>query len=123
MFDIGFWELILIAVVGLVVLGPERLPVAIRNVSRFISSARKMASSVRDELEQELKLQELKDNLQKAEQMQMKNLSPEIQQSIDELKKAAQDVTHPYGKKETNASDTPTGVQSKPAGIEKEKEK
>lgn len=96
MFDIGFWELILIAVIGLVVLGPERLPVAIRNVSRWIGGIKRMAGSVRDELEQELKLQELKDNLKKAEEMNMKNLSPELQESIEQLKKAAQDVQRPY---------------------------
>ncbi len=99
MFDIGFWELILIAVVGLVVLGPERLPVAIRNVSRWIGAARRMAGSVRDELEQELKIQELQDNLKKAEQMGMQNLSPDLQQSVDELKKAAEDVQRPYSDK------------------------
>ncbi|MFT5003353.1 MAG: sec-independent protein translocase protein TatB, partial [Flavobacteriales bacterium] len=32
MFDVGFWELILIAIMGLVILGPERLPVAIRTL-------------------------------------------------------------------------------------------
>ncbi|WP_159217753.1 Sec-independent protein translocase protein TatB, partial [Klebsiella pneumoniae] len=34
MFDIGFWELVLIAIVALVVLGPERLPHAIRSVAK-----------------------------------------------------------------------------------------
>ncbi|WP_407331839.1 Sec-independent protein translocase protein TatB [Enterovibrio sp. 27052020O] len=102
MFDIGFWELILIAVVGLVVLGPERLPVAIRNVSRWIGAARRMAGSVRDELEQELKIQELQDNLKKAEQMGMQNLSPDLQQSVDELKKAAEGVQRPYASKSEN---------------------
>lgn len=96
MFDVGFWELVLIAIVGLVVLGPERLPVAIRNISRWIGAARRMAGSVRDELEQELKLQELQQNLKKAEQMQMKDLSPDLKQSLDELAQAAQDVQRPY---------------------------
>lgn len=66
MFDIGFWELILISVVGLVVLGPERLPVAIRSVSRWVGAARNMANSVKDELSQELKIQELQENLKKS---------------------------------------------------------
>lgn len=83
MFDIGFWELVLIAIIGLVVLGPERLPVAIRNISRWVGAAKRMAGSVRDELEQELKLKELQDNLHKAEQAGMKDLSPELQESVD----------------------------------------
>ncbi|TKF31555.1 Sec-independent protein translocase protein TatB [Enterovibrio norvegicus] len=113
MFDIGFWELILIAVVGLVVLGPERLPVAIRNVSRWIGAARRMAGSVRDELEQELKIQELQDNLKKAEQMGMQNLSLDLQQSVDELKKAAEDVQRPYENK--NAGEPIANTDSAPA--------
>nr|WP_086939261.1 Sec-independent protein translocase protein TatB [Thaumasiovibrio occultus] len=104
MFDIGFWELILISVVGLVVLGPERLPVAIRNVTRWMRAARNMASSVRNELEQELKIQELQDNLRKAEQMSMKDLSPDLQESVDELKQAARDVQRPYAKPAASAT-------------------
>lgn len=113
MFDIGFWELILIAIVGLLVLGPERLPLAIRNVSRWIGTARRMAGSVRDELEQELKIQELKENLKKAENVGMKNLAPDLQQSIDELKKAAEDVQRPYSNKDQDSNATTPSSLSK----------
>lgn len=106
MFDIGFWELVLISVVALVVLGPERLPVAIRSVSKFVRTAKTMANNVKDELSQELKIQELQDNLRKAEKMGMKDLSPELQSSIEELKKAAQDVQRPYAKESEPTSTT-----------------
>ncbi len=96
MFDIGFWELVLISVVALVVLGPERLPHAIRTVSRTIHSVRRMANNAKDELSHELKIQELHDNLRKAEQSNMKDLSPELHQSVEKLKAAAQDVQQPY---------------------------
>ncbi len=96
MFDIGFWELVLISIVALVVLGPERLPHAIRSVTKFIGAAKSMANSVKDELSHELKVQELQENLRKAEQMGMKDLSPELQESVDKLKQAAQDVQRPY---------------------------
>ncbi|ANQ25039.1 Sec-independent protein translocase protein TatB [Vibrio natriegens] len=99
MFDIGFWELVLISVVGLVVLGPERLPHAIRSVSRFVGAAKSMANSVKDELSHELKVQELQENLRKAEQMGMKDLSPELKSSVEELKQAAQSVNRPYAEK------------------------
>ncbi|MDF2154024.1 Sec-independent protein translocase protein TatB [Vibrio sp. CAU 1672] len=102
MFDIGFWELVLISVVGLVVLGPERLPHAIRSVSRFIRSAKNMANSVKDELSHELKVQELQENLRKAEQMGMNDLSPELKSSVDELKQAAQSVNRPYADSTSN---------------------
>ncbi|MCF8780285.1 Sec-independent protein translocase protein TatB [Vibrio sp. IRLE0018] len=96
MFDIGFWELVLIFVVGLVVLGPERLPHAIRSVARFVGAAKNMANSVKDELAHELKVQELQENLRKAEQMGMEELSPELKASVKQLKQAAQSVNRPY---------------------------
>lgn len=114
MFDIGFWELVLISVVALVVLGPERLPVAIRSVSKFVRTAKTMANNVKDELSQELKIQELQDNLRKAEKMGMKDLSPELQSSIEELKKAAQDVQRPYAKEsEPTSTTTPSSSTDK----------
>ncbi|MBT0100088.1 Sec-independent protein translocase subunit TatB [Vibrio alginolyticus] len=112
MFDIGFWELVLISVVGLVVLGPERLPHAIRSVSRFIGAAKSMANSVKDELSHELKVQELRENLRKAEQMGMDDLSPELKSSVEELKKAAQSVNRPYAK---NTDSEAEPVKTEPA--------
>lgn len=111
MFDIGFWELILISVVGLVVLGPERLPVAIRSVSRWVGAARNIANSVKDEISQELKIQELQENLKKAEQMGMQDLSPDLQNSVDELKKAAADVQRPYAGNNEQTSATTSQKQ------------
>jgi len=89
-FDIGFSELLLVLVIGLVVLGPERLPVAVRTVAGWIRTLRAMAASVQNELTQELKLQELQDSLKKAEEAGLKNISPEIKASMDELKEAAE---------------------------------
>ena len=113
MFDIGFWELVLISVVGLVVLGPERLPVAIRSISKFVNSAKAMANGVKDELTHELKIQELQDNLKKAEKMGMEELAPDLKASVEELKKAAADVQRPYAKesKSTNAVEQPEQVE------------
>ena len=68
MFDgIGFMELLLIGVLGLVVLGPERLPVAVRSITGWIRAMKRMANSVKDELEQELKIEQLHADLKKAE--------------------------------------------------------
>lgn len=66
MFDgIGFMELLLIGIIGLVVLGPERLPVAVRSIASWIRAMKRMANSVKDELEQELKLEQLHSDLKK----------------------------------------------------------
>lgn len=107
MFDIGFWELVLIAVIGLVVLGPERLPVAVRTIARWVRTFRAMAASVQNELNQELKLQEMQENLKKAEQMNLKDLAPEVDASLRELKEAAASVQRPYANSPTAASPEP----------------
>ncbi|WP_261816415.1 Sec-independent protein translocase protein TatB [Vibrio gallicus] len=112
MFDIGFWELILISVLGLVVLGPERLPVAIRSVMRFMNSAKSMANNVKEELDHELKIQELQDNLRKAEKMGMEELAPELKKSVDELKQAAQSVQQPYKKNVGNTDSVTKDVDT-----------
>ncbi len=65
MFDIGFSELILLMVLGLVVLGPKRLPITIRTVMDWVKTIRGLAANVQNELKQELKLQELQDSIKK----------------------------------------------------------
>jgi sec-independent protein translocase protein TatB len=100
MFDIGFWELTIIAVIGLVVIGPERLPTALRTLNSWVRSVKQFSSSVQTELKEELRIHELHTNLKKAEQQGLKNLSPELEDSYNSLKAAAEDATRPYAKKE-----------------------
>lgn len=98
MFDIGFFEIIIIGVLALVVLGPERLPGAIRSTMKNVRSIKNMANGFKQEVEQQFKIHELHENLKKAEQQNLENLSPELQESVDELRKAAQSVQKPYSK-------------------------
>ena len=86
MFDIGFSELLLIFIIGLVVLGPKRLPVAVKTVAGWLRAIRSLATSVQTELNQELKMQEMQDYLKKAEKVNQHAVSPELKQSIDELR-------------------------------------
>jgi sec-independent protein translocase protein TatB len=67
MFDIGFSELLVIAVVALVVLGPERLPKAARFAGLWVRRARAQWYSVKSELERELAADEFKRSLQDTE--------------------------------------------------------
>ena len=90
MFDIGFSELVLLMLVGLVVLGPKSLPVAIRTVMGWVKTIRGLAANVQNELKQELKLQELQDSIKKAEQLNLKQLSPDLSKTVEELKEQAQ---------------------------------
>ena len=66
--DIGFWELCIIAVIALVVLGPERLPTAARTTGRWVNKARRMVNSLKAEIDRELQLDEVKQKLKEQEQ-------------------------------------------------------
>ncbi|MCH8550431.1 MAG: Sec-independent protein translocase protein TatB [Natronospirillum sp.] len=59
MFDMGFLELALIAGIGLVVLGPERLPEAARTVGRYVGQMRRFVGNFQRQIEQEVRLEEL----------------------------------------------------------------
>jgi Tat protein translocase TatB subunit len=67
MFDIGATEMLLIGVIGLIVLGPERLPVLARNVGLWFSKIKRTFSGVKREIETELLLAEMR---QQTEQSQ-----------------------------------------------------
>ncbi|QBY04148.1 Sec-independent protein translocase subunit TatB [Thalassotalea sp. HSM 43] len=108
MFDIGFWELTVIAVMGLIVLGPERMPVAIRTVRGWLRNIKQFSSNVQTELKEELRIHELHENLRKAEQQGMDNLPTDLQQSVDQLKSAAEQANRPYAKsKDSEPKATP----------------
>lgn len=96
MFDIGFSELLLVFVIGLIVLGPQRLPVAVKTVAGWVRALRSLATTVQNELTQELKLQEFQESLKKVEKASMDNLSPELKASMDELREAAESMKRSY---------------------------
>ncbi len=65
MFDIGFWELLVLAGLGLLILGPERLPRVVGQVGRWLRQARRTASQLRWQIEHELDLTERREAEQK----------------------------------------------------------
>jgi sec-independent protein translocase protein TatB len=67
MFDVGFSELLIIAVVALLVLGPERLPKATRFAGLWVRKARAQWYSVKSEFEFEMAQEEMKKHLQEVE--------------------------------------------------------
>jgi len=86
MFDIGFWELCLIATVALLVLGPERLPIAARTAGKWIGKFRNMVSNVKNEIARELQLDELRRKMAEQEQ-QLRE-----QSGIDDFKEAVDET-------------------------------
>ncbi|NRA62439.1 MAG: twin-arginine translocase subunit TatB [Psychrobium sp.] len=103
MLDIGLWELMVIGVLGLIVLGPERLPVAVRTVLEWIRTVKRtvkrMVNNVKDELAQELDIDKLHSDLKKVESYS-KDLNSKLDpknrhQSIKSLLEVVKDVTCP----------------------------
>ncbi|AWX15501.1 twin-arginine translocase subunit TatB [Mergibacter septicus] len=129
MFDIGFSELLLIFVIGLIVLGPQKLPIAIRTVVSWIRALRNMATNVQNELAQELKLQELQDSIKKAEALNVTKFAPELAKTVEDLKASAakmQSELHQQGKALTtqlepnNATPTQTSAERPQADTQAE---
>lgn len=101
MFDIGFWELSLIAVIALLILGPERLPRAARQAGLWAGKMKRMVNDVKSNINEELRMeelnalkqagQELKNDLQST-QKELGSVQHEIKQSVDEISKEAESV-------------------------------
>ncbi|MEM6582652.1 MAG: Sec-independent protein translocase protein TatB [Pseudomonadota bacterium] len=66
MFDIGFAELLLIGIVGLLVIGPERLPGAVRTAAQWLRHFKRSFNSIKHEIQQELEMDAVKTQLDEA---------------------------------------------------------
>jgi len=74
MFDVGFWELCLIGVVSLLVIGPEKLPKLARIAGFLVGKTRHVVASVKEEIKEELKEEELR-QLLKEQQAQLDEMT------------------------------------------------
>ena len=92
MFDIGFTELILVSVIGLLVLGPERLPGAIRRVSLWLGQLRRSFNAIRADIEREINADEIRQDLHNEAVMQsLKQAEADLRGGME----AAADFTGP----------------------------
>ncbi|MCC5880558.1 MAG: Sec-independent protein translocase subunit TatB [Idiomarina sp.] len=126
MFDIGFWELLVVALIGLIILGPERLPRAVRSLQETLSKVRQFGSKMEAEINHELRVKELHDNLRKIESADdLDNLPDELKKTMEELQRAAASVNRPYAKdssaSETSATEAPTESSEPPATTDQPK--
>ncbi len=88
MFDIGFWELSLIGIVALLVIGPERLPAVARTVGKYVGRANRFVANIKDDISKELKDEDLKQIL--AEQQK---LADEYKQAASSMNSAISSET------------------------------
>jgi len=81
MFDIGFWELMLVGIVALLVVGPEELPALLRTAGTYVGKARRFIGDVRSELDMEVnRAEEIK------RRMTEESRIAELHEVIDETK-------------------------------------
>lgn len=84
MFDMGFFELLLIAIVSLVVIGPERLPETVRTVSLWIGRLKRSLRETRSEIEKQIGADEIRRQLHNEEVMRnLEATKREIEQVIE----------------------------------------
>lgn len=93
MFDIGFWELTLIGVVALLVVGPDRLPGLARTIGLWVGRIRRYVSTVRDDIEREIQADELRKMLDKPDDLNpLKDIMDETTGGIDDARRELMDV-------------------------------
>lgn len=110
MFDIGFAELILIGVVALLVIGPERLPEAIRTASMWLNRIRRGFNEIKQEVQQELQNDSVMQDLRKTGEQLKSDVSAighDLQESTTALNRPARDSA--------GSSSTPQTPAEKPA--------
>lgn len=84
MFDVSFQELVLIAIVGLLVIGPKRLPEALRTLGLWIGRMRRSFNNVRAEIEREIGMDEVRRQLHNEAVMEeMRRIEREVRASVN----------------------------------------
>ena len=81
MFDVGFWELCLVGLVSLLVIGPEKLPKAARVAGFWVGKARSMVASIKTEIKEELQAEEMRQILK--EQAGVEEVQKMLEQGSD----------------------------------------
>ena len=92
MFDVGFWELSIIAVVALIVIGPERLPKVARTAGHWIGRGRRFVANVKADIDKEIKAEELKQILEQQAQKAnpLHEIIEETQNDMQSIKRDTQ---------------------------------
>ncbi|HSD99468.1 MAG TPA: Sec-independent protein translocase protein TatB [Burkholderiales bacterium] len=107
MFDIGFSELFVIAVVALIVIGPERLPKVARTLGHLFGRMQRYVNDVKSDIAREMELGELKkmqSSMEDAARSFQSSVSKEMSDAEGELNKLTQDAEVAVG---AHAGDVP----------------
>jgi len=99
-FDVGFTELMLIGVIGLLILGPERLPGAVRTGSLWLGRLRKQFSEIKAEVEREIGADEIRN------QIHNESIMRDLQKTRDALDSTAKAMRDPIKAAMEHAADS-----------------
>ena len=131
MFDIGFSELIVIALVALIVIGPERLPRVARTLGALLGRAQRYVNDVKADIQREVDLDELKDikstfqDAATSVEQSVNQAGQDFQAAGESLNQSvsgtAEDQAEPAAQEQLAVSETPAaspqldlGLESKP---------
>ena len=98
MFDIGFSEMVVIAVVALIVLGPEKLPKVARTAGHLLGRLQRYVNDVKSDINREMQLEELKKlqaQVEESARSMERSVTKEFQSAEAALNQTAQGVTEP----------------------------
>ena len=110
MFDIGFSELMVIALVALIVIGPERLPRAARNLGRVIGRMQRYVADVKADVAREIELEELrkfKSEMEETARSFERNVHAEVRDAEEKIHKMAEEAKAETDSAASSSAPTP----------------
>ena len=113
MFDIGFSEIVVIAVVALIVIGPERLPKTARTLGHLFGRLQRYVNDVKADISREMELEELRKL-----QQEMKSAASDLEQSMTSaVREAESGVREVEAELNAGAAGTPAPPPVRAAGV------
>ena len=106
MFGMGFTEILIIAVIAIIFLGPDKLPSAMVEIAKFFRNAKKTIGTVKDSIEEEMNVKDIKQEAL-AYRKELLDASHELKKATDssqinsKLSKIGDDIIHDIKDKET----------------------
>ncbi len=114
MFDIGFWELAVIGVIALLVIGPERLPGVARNVGLWVGRIRRYVAHVRRDIERELHAEEVRQLLEKPGELdELRDVARETASALEDARRGLDDAAR-KGREDDAGKSAPAGGGAAP---------
>ncbi|WP_409524259.1 Sec-independent protein translocase protein TatB [Nitrincola sp. MINF-07-Sa-05] len=118
MFDIGFAEILIVSVVALLVLGPEKLPVAVRTCGLWFGKIKRSVNSIQREINEELRIDELrrtaaitKDELDK----ELRSMTKPFKEAGDQVRDVVDESSHEQPVADPSSDTSPGTAPATPA--------